>query len=213
MVYRILNIGWLFLLLGACGTEPAGDFVSTANERVSKNAPVQSPTSQGMQRSRPGFGQSINKVYGVKIPTGMVPAKGPEKVVRFQGKPSIEQVVDSIRSQVWAKKEMREGEGYLFRFARAHKDYVKRDLAIRVFSHDGETTLDIWKEYRYVDNLPDKSASKRSNTFGRETVSRVEGSKIQGSRQERLSNMMHILQKMQRQENLTEEEKKSDLFN
>lgn len=214
MVYRILKIGWLSLMLCACGTEPAGDSVSTTKDSVTKNIPAESKALQTARRVGAGFGQSINKVYGIKIPTGMVPAKGPERVVRFRGKPSIAQVVDSVRSQVRAQKEIREGEGYLFRFARADKDYVKRDLAIRVFSHGGATTLDIWKEHRYVDNLPEKSASKRQRkTVGRETVSRVDGAKIQRRRQERFSDAMRILQKMQRKESLTEEEKNSALFN
>ena len=211
MVYRLLAM-CLGAVLVACGVE-APDGAA----QVSKEArpPLDTGAPEQVAKSKIhhlGFSRSVNKIYGIRIPSGMTPAEGPVRVLRFRGKPSVAQVVDSIRSQVRAKDEVREGEGFLFRFARAHKDYVKRDLAIRVFAQDGATTLDIWKEHVYVDKLPEKSGG-RETTSSRKTAARVDGAKAARSRRQGLSDAMRIMHKMQRNEPLTEDEKRSALFN
>ncbi len=214
MVHRLLIVGMFTVWGTACGTEPADNRhpnIADAPNSGARSEPSSADLRQGNRLSR--FGQGINKVYGIKIPTGMVPAKGPERVVRFQGKPSVAQVVHSVKSQVRFEKEVREGDGYLFRSALVHKDQIKRKLAIRVFKTGDATTLDIWKEHEYVDALPGTAAEthhRQPSTITRKTAT---DDNFLKNRRERLADTVRILQKIERREPLTDEERQSSLFN
>ena len=214
MVYRILVLVVIGSGLLACGTEPH-DSPLSASSGVAKpdmDEPMSSTSKTDVSRTT-GFKRSVNKVYGIKIPSGMAPAKGPERVVRFQGKPSVAQVVSLIREQILFEKEVREGQGYLFRSATAHKDYLKRDLAIRIFTQGDTTTLDIWKEHAYSKSLPETTSKVSSVPFGKPHRFHIDPQNVTAKRKERLTDAVRLMKKMERGEPLSDDEKKSSLFN
>ena len=159
------------------------------------------------------IGQGVNTIFGIKIPTGMVPAAGPLKVYRFEGKQPLSQVAYLIKKQVQFKAEVREGEGYLFRFAKSPKDKEMRELAIRVFDAEDRTVLDIWKEKAYQHELPNRESKEAFRGLPVHRAKPIHYDRAQKMhRQERLSEAMATMKKMQSKTPLTERERQSELF-
>jgi hypothetical protein len=221
MVHRFLSKSIVVLIAGiwtagGCGETPAKDPALTGARQGEQPGPDDNASGRSTASSKrrgSGFGQSINKVYGIKIPTGMTPAKGPARVVRFRGKHPLSQVVYLIRKEARFEKEIRENDGYLFRFATAKGDAVKRQLAIRIGRDGDDTTLDIWKERAYRDSLPNETAIQREEAEAK-TPTRVRfDGEVQARRHEKMAEAVRIFRKMGRHEPLTEAERESNLFN
>jgi hypothetical protein len=156
-------------------------------------------------------------VFGIKIPSGMRPAKGPDKVYRFEGAQLMPQVKVLIEEQISSRQTLREIGGWLFRFAKAKESQGDKLLAIRVFEGRKKgSILDIWEEKHYAKELPNKAAKTSTYTFqalGRPV--RVPGElppKIAEKRRASLAKTLSIMKKVERGEPLTEEELKSDVF-
>lgn len=227
MVHRILMqserivIVSLMILGGmACRPEQSSDRAAqapasaTAGGRDSPHLEAETdllPQSAAKASLKQGF----NTIFGIRIPSGMAPAAGPKHVYRFEGKQTVSQVVYLIKRQVRIKKETREGEGYLLRFAKVPDDRFKRELAIRIFRNRRETTLDIWKERTYRETLPDpasrvafrgvverKRAQPKKNSEARRMSRRME-----------LAQTMKVMRKIEKKERLSEADLKSNLFN
>ncbi|MCP4676597.1 MAG: hypothetical protein GY854_14005 [Deltaproteobacteria bacterium] len=147
------------ILLSDGGTayrSPEGDVVSAGEDH-----------SAG--KGEATFGQGRNTVFGLVILEGMVPAKGPDKVYRFEGEYPIVAVISSVREQIYGQTTEREGKGFLLRHARIRR--IKRgsprpELAIRIFQGEKGATIDVWLEKEYAKNPDD--AHDRGST-GRTT--------------------------------------------
>ena len=159
------------------------------------------------------------RVFGIKIPMGMAPAMGPDKVYRFEGTPPMPQVKALIEDQISARDKLREVEGWLFRFAKAKTGDGRSDesplLAIRIFGKGRGSVLDIWVEKSYAKALPDRSKRNSNYTFtALRRPTRISGmpKQLLDKRRKRLGETLRIMQKLEKGEPLTEEEKKSRLF-
>jgi hypothetical protein len=234
MVHRILNkphrtmamrgrIVWVVGVIvwaAACRSTPSGDEKNKDGDLagVSTDGIVETAAGDKSAEAKgASLGQGTVSVFGIKVPTGMVPAKGPDKVYRFEGRMPAERVATLIRNQIVAQKEQPENDGVLFRFAEPKKAEksaaADRSLAIRVFPNLNGAALDIWLEREYVNQLPNRAATT-SNFSSRVPVAHpVKNDENRRAKQkESLRNAMTVLKKIQQHEPLTEEEKKSRVF-
>lgn len=223
MVHRILVTATLFASLAPLSCRSSGNSSSQDAEQSVEATPRDiSAEKESFDRDtekRTGggsvFGRGVVTVFGIKIPTGMTPARGPEKVYRFEGKLKAERTAMLIRDQIVAQKETRENDGYLFRFARSKKSKSDdaRFKAVRVFSTETGSALDIWLEKEYSAALPDTRAVTsfpvpKLNDVRRQIVS--ENTRVK-KRRER-ADALRALQKIEKNEPLTKQEAASGVF-
>jgi ribosomal protein S24E len=196
---------------GRVRSEPVGTEVSFTAEAVPKDNRARKST----------FASGTLMVFGIKIPTGMSPATGPEKVYRFEGRLPLERTVMLVRNQIVAEREEKENQGILFRFAESKrlntrtkdKDGV-RALAIRVFPTPKGSTLDIWLEKEYSERLPNIHSTTTSLPVPQLPKTHqfvVKKADREKERQSR-STAVRALQKMERGEKLTPEEAASGVM-
>ncbi len=219
MVHRILVIGsaLVALSLGACRSK-------SPSSREDKGVPPaeaesdlfaeQEDGARSTAASKSAFSGGTIRVFGIKIPTGMTPAKGPEKVYRFEGALPVERTANLLRRQLAADKEEKEAGGVLFRFAkpkifsgRAEGRGNARALAVRVFPTGEGSAVDIWLEREYADELPDLhgESSLKVPTLPKTRRVVVDQSMMKKERQDRAA-AVRALQKIERGEPLTPEE-------
>lgn len=212
---------WAWLLLVAACTpdkvpSPTVDETPAPSAKPSTSADKALPNVSGKTPAAPTLPETI--VFGIKIPTGMRPAMGPDKVYRFEGKPTLAQVKMLIEDQIEAGQKLREVEGWLYRNAKAKDTDAAPDakpLAIRMWGKENGSVLDIWVEQHYADALPNRAETKSNYTFkslGRPT--RVSGlpKPMVEKRRKSLGETMRIMKKVEKGEPLTKEELSSDLF-
>ncbi len=154
------------------------------------------------------------RLFGIKIPSGMRPARGPDKVYRFVGNAPMPQVKVLIEDQITTEQKLREVEGWLFRNARAKAEGEGGELiAIRVFEKGKGSAVDLWIEKDYSDALPDR-ASTAGGYAGRpspKSQKMIQERRI--AREKSLSKTLSTMKKLERREPLTKEELESDVFN
>ncbi len=173
-------------------------------------------SSKGAGGTSP-YGRGFMYVFGIKIPTGMKPARGPKKVYRFSGKLPPARVASLIREQVKAKSEAPEGEGFLFRFAEARRgatrEEANREVAVRIAPTAAGSNLDIWLEREHTNGLPGTEATSdfpmAKQPHSRRTVLTK---KARATEQAHRTLLMRSLQKLQRGEPLTPEEAASGVY-
>jgi len=213
----------LLTALAACTSGPRSEAVPSeaspsAAGKVSKG--LASPEPGGPKPAAPGeVSLPETRVFGIKIPMGMEPAMGPDKVYRFEGTPPMPQVKALVEDQISARNKLREVEGWLFRFARAKgSDGSSSEsplLAIRIFGKGKGSVLDIWVEKNYAEALPDRTVRNSNYTFKAfKKPTRISGmpKQLVDKRRKELGETLRIMQKLEKGEPLTEEEKKSRLF-
>jgi hypothetical protein len=227
MVHRILMqsertfiVSLMILDIMACRSEQPGDKAAQTPTNVAaggRDTPHLEAGTDLMAQSvtKASLKQGINTIFGIRIPSGMIPAAGPKRVYRFEGKQTVSQVVYLIKQQVRIKKETREGEGYLLRFAKVPDDRFKRELAIRIFKNQRGTTLDIWKERTYRETLPDPTSRVAfRGVVKRERAQPVKNSETRRMRRRmELAQTMRVMRKIEKKERLSEADLKSNLFN
>jgi hypothetical protein len=216
-VMRVIFFSMTVCMLLGCRSEsgPRGEEGIQDPSGASQETPEEASPSGIARGVGATFGQGRNVVYGIKIPTGMNPAPGPPKVYRFEGNQSVPQVARLVRQQVSMKEEKREGEGYLFRYAKAKKgggEAASVDpVAVRVFeTADGRTSLDIWREKVYAKSLPNRAL--RSGIYGAKGPSRARKDRARTGQKAELAETMRVLKKIQTQQPLTGEDLQSGAF-
>ncbi len=224
MVHCFLNTTMFFaisiLLLVSCNRNTVDKTQLNLDTDVEEVVPVESQSqkqdvSTNILNNTP-FGLGTVSVFGLKIPTGMIPAKGPENVYRFLGKMSFEQTVFAIKRQIRVEQEIEEEQGILFRFAKPNTALSEKDnrvLAIRIFPANEEVNLDIWLEKEYQNKLPDKSskAAFTASTIPKPVVYKDSKAAVQKSQSDR-QETMRLLRKIDRGEPLTKQELSSGLL-
>jgi hypothetical protein len=214
---QIILLTMLVAALGCTSSPPP----SEREPEVSKPAPPSKPGDEAetpsRAKSRAPAPTPETWVFGIKIPSGMRPAKGPEKVYRFEGAQLMPQVKMLIEEQISSRQKLREIGGWLFRFAKARKSKGDKLLAIRVFEgKKAGSVLDIWEEKHYAKDLPNIAA--RTSTYTFQALGRpvsVPGElppKLAEKRRASLAKTLSVMKKVETGEPLTEEEKKSDVF-
>ena len=224
MVHRILIFS---IIAGLCAACRSKEPFPSAEEQERRGAPAENAMDEGAQEDEPvaknaagrasPFGHSALHVFGIKIPTGMTPSPGPEKVYRFHGKLPALRAAGLIRDQINVKKEVKEEGGVLFRFAKSKKlpagSNELRMLAIRVFPAADGSTVDIWLEKEYTSELPDIHQTTNLPIPTLPPVHRtVIDKRKRASELNRRTQAVNILQKIERGEPLTPEEAASGLL-
>lgn len=224
MVHRILIV--CALSVAACRSQKSGDpaargespMVSTDGRTEAEAAAPDGEQTFGKAGESGSFGTGVTTLFGIKIPTGMYPSRGPEKVYRFEGKLPVARTAALIRDQIVADKEVQEGDGVLFRFAKAAHTRMRTGrnsaVAIRISSSDDGSTLDIWLEREYAKTLPGKAAVADFPLPGqsRSTRRTVMDQKAKQQEQESRALLMRALYKLQKGEPLTPEEAESGVL-
>ena len=221
MVHRFLIL--LFVtaaLLPGCRSKKTGD-----GERPALGAEAEAPdplAERAPSTARPNdnetslYGRAVMRVFGIKIPTGMAPTRGPENVYRFEGKLPPVRVATLIRPQINAEQEVPEGNGFLFRFATVKQGRSNaagdRGIAVRISQTAEGSNLDIWLE-REHSALPGTAAVSDfpSPRNPRPTRTVVTPQTREAERRHRAL-LMSALRKIQTGEALTPEEAASGVF-
>jgi hypothetical protein len=127
-----------------------------------------SPDSSGADRDRPEaraepdpvepLADGSHSVFGLRIPRGMKPTTGPNRVYRFESTFDLAQVKRRVMRQVETGHLLEEPTGYLIRKARV-VDPVGTNtpnvlLAVRIFrGRLGGATMDVWIEIESLSAL------------------------------------------------------------
>ena len=224
MVHRILALPTVLgvVLLIGCrgGSDDAGSGTPLPAEAPLEGAsrPSGQPGGENRTDSRDPFGRGVMHVFGIKIPTGMKPARGPEKVYRFEGTLPPARVAGLIREQIHAEEAQPEaGGGFLFRFAKPKKSTAAtvgdRGIAIRIAATPTGSHLDIWLEREHVNALPGTAATADFPVEKRPGPVRTILKKA--DRQAEAAHralLMGALRKLQQGEPLTPEEEASGVY-
>jgi len=160
-----------------------------------------------------------HSVFGLEIPRGMTPVPGPHMVYRFEGIHPIDAVKRNVMRQVETGTLIEEPSGWVVRKARVLEPDGETDpgtrLAMRIFrGRRGGATLDVWVEReehatrRKREIAESSSAAGASATAGERRGGAVRDRDEEGARR----TAWEVMEKVQRGEPLTAEERKSSLF-
>jgi hypothetical protein len=226
MVHRILIVTSVLFALsqGSCRSKPSSDreaSISSPEQGGTEVSAAAEALSNESPTSKSTIGSGTMTVFGIKIPTGMSPAKGPDKVYRFEGKLKVERTAMLVRDQITAEKEEKENLGVLFRFAASKKLGIhtknsdnSHALAIRVFPTSNGSALDIWLEKEYAETLPDihSTTSIYSEPMLPKANRIVLDKAAQEKQRQNFTTLLRALQKIERGEKLTPEEAASGVM-
>jgi hypothetical protein len=158
-------LGLAALLCASCGDGKAG---SDPDVPGVERATDDSPSKAGAKPAEPDpiepLADGSHGVYGLRVPVGMKPGKGPHKVFRFEGTMQLLHLKRYVMRQVETGTIIEEPTGYLIRKARVLEPVGSPDpglrLAVRIFrGRKGGASMDVWVE---IDSL----AAQRGGSHG-----------------------------------------------
>ncbi len=143
----------VYFFATACENEPAKEILHDIPSLVAsdENVEVVYDAPPAAESDNASLTQGTLTVFGLGLPRGMTPAKGPDEVYRFESNHPSSLVFGNVKDQVRAKTISEEGSGHLIRDAsvmnplgNATGDEV---IAVRIKKRSGGgTVIDIWLE-------------------------------------------------------------------
>jgi hypothetical protein len=145
--------GVLALVLLSCTREePVGEegIADGASSGAARGGPADERESAEPDPVEPLLDGS-HSVFGLRVPRGMKPAKGPNQVYRFEGTLELGHVKRYVMRQVETGHLLEEPTGYLVRKARVVEPVGSSRgdllLAVRIFrGRRGGASVDVWVE-------------------------------------------------------------------
>ena len=158
--------------------------------------------------------QATMDVFGIKLPPGMAPTKGPYKVYRFEGTYHVSHLVNHVGDQVSDEKVEPEGDGFLMRHAKIVGPDGLQDLAIRIFpGSGGGSVIDIWQEHEHVSELPSRAPSIYKSSQKSDYFKRGKRISYKERQQRDTREMLRAIKKMRSKKRLDEGDMQNPFFN
>jgi hypothetical protein len=213
---------WLTAVLAAAVAACSGDGgAGDAPGSVDASAEVSPVVPADYQSTRViDLGEGSHAVFGLRLPRGMRPVRGPQRVYRFEGTLDMVAARRFVMRQVETALLKDEPTGYLIRGARVLEPVGEVDLeirlAVRIFrGRKGGATIDVWAER---DRERERAGATTGNGGGAGGAAgggaaRIEpGSPEARRRGEERRQAFELLEKMGRGEPLSPEEAGSPLL-
>lgn len=223
MRIHLIGLYVLVVFSGGCAAE-------------SRSEPSPEPASQpasddtgggeaiGPQSEQPapnGMGNLVNTVFGFALPIGAKPLPAPQKVYRFQTSLPLPLARRYVEDRVQAQLVTREGTtSELFRSCTVKKPVGRATgeelLAFRVSANDtGGTFIDIWRERDYAaGRLPQRhgTGDVAQSWRPRRTPKHGLDASAKDRRRQDRDEFLRVMEKVQKNEPLTEAELNSSFF-